>query len=67
MINQIELDIMRGMVSILNEASDRYYNGKPLIMSDEQFDARLEDLRQLEEETGFILSNSPTINVGYKP
>ena len=66
MINQIELDMMRGMVSILNEASDRYYNGKPLIMSDEQFDARLEDLRQLEEETGFVLSNSPTINVGYK-
>lgn len=66
MINQIELDMMRGMVSILNEASDRYYNGKPLIMSDEQFDTRLEDLRQLEEETGFVLSNSPTINVGYK-
>lgn len=66
MINQIELDMMRGMVSILNEASDRYYNGKPLIMSDEQFDVRLEDLRQLEEKTGFVLSNSPTINVGYK-
>lgn len=66
MINQIELDMMRGMVSILNEASDRYYNGKPLIMSDEQFDARLADLKQLEEETGLVLANSPTINVGYK-
>ena len=66
MINQIELDMMRGMVSILNEASDRYYNGKPLIMSDEQFDTRLEDLRQLEKETGFVFANSPTINVGYK-
>lgn len=66
MINQIELDIMRGMVSILNEASDRYYNGKPLIMSDEQFDTRLADLQRLEEETGFVLANSPTINVGYK-
>jgi DNA ligase (NAD+) len=35
-------------------------------MSDEQFDMRLEDLRQFEQETGFILSNSPTQNVGAK-
>lgn len=66
MISQIELDMMRGMVSILNEASDRYYNGKSPIMTDEQFDMRLADLKQLEEETGVVLSNSPTINVGYR-
>ena len=65
-MNQIELDIMRGMVSILNEAANAYYNtGKP-IMTDEQFDERLEDLKQLEEETGFVLANSPTHNVGAK-
>ena len=64
-MNSIELDIMRGMVSILNEASERYYSGNP-ILTDTQFDARLEDLRQLEEETGFILSNSPTQIVGAK-
>lgn len=65
-MNKIELDMMRGMVSILNEASDRYYNGKSPIMTDEQFDMRLADLKQLEEETGVVLSNSPTINVGYR-
>ena len=65
-MNQIELDMMRGMVSILNEASDAYYNTGNPIMTDEQFDARLEDLRQLEEETGFVLANSPTHNVGAK-
>lgn len=65
-MNQIELEMMRGMVSILNAASEAYYNtGKP-IMTDEQFDARLEDLRQLETETGFVLANSPTHNVGAK-
>lgn len=65
-MNSIELDIMRGMVSILNDASEAYYNtGKP-IMSDEEFDMRLEDLRQFEEETSFILSNSPTQRVGAK-
>lgn len=66
MINQIELDIMKGMVSILNDASDAYYNTGNPIMTDEQFDTRLEDLRQLEEETGFVLANSPTQNVGAK-
>ncbi len=66
MINQIKFDMMKGMVSILNEAANAYYNtGKP-IMTDEQFDARLEDLRQLEEETGVVLANSPTHNVGAK-
>lgn len=65
-MNQIELDIMRGMVSILNDASEAYYNTGSPIISDEEFDIRLEDLRQFEEETGFILSNSPTQRVGAK-
>ena len=65
-MNSIELDMMKGMVSILNEASEAYYNGCNPIMTDEQFDARLEDLRQLEQETGFVLTNSPTHNVGAK-
>lgn len=65
-MNSIKLDIMKGMVSILNEASESYYNTGVSIMTDEQFDARLEDLRQLEEETGLILANSPTHNVGAK-
>lgn len=66
MIKQIELDIMKGMVSILNEAANAYYNTGTPIMSDEQFDARLSDLKQLEEETGFVLANSPTHSVGAK-
>ena len=65
-MNAIELDIMKGLVSILNEASERYYNSGNPIMTDEQFDARLNDLKQLEEKTGFILANSPTQNVGAK-
>lgn len=65
-MNQIELNLMKGMVSVLNEASNAYYNTGHPIMTDEQFDMRLEDLRQFEEETGFILANSPTQNVGHK-
>ena len=60
------VDIMKGMISVLNEASNAYYNtGKP-IMSDKQFDDRLNDLKELEEETGIVFSNSPTQNVGAK-
>ena len=63
-MNAIELDIMRGMVSILNEANEAFRNGKP-IMSDEQFAVRSNDLAILEEETGVVLLNSPhcTIDV----
>lgn len=64
-MNPIEKDMMLGMISILNEASQAYYSGNP-IMDDSQFDARLADLQQLEEETGLVLANSPTINVGCK-
>lgn len=65
-MNKIELDMMKSMVSILNDAAEAYYNTGNPIMSDELFDARLEDLRQFEQETGFILANSPTHNVGAK-
>ena len=65
-MNSVEMDIMKGMVSILNDASEAYYNTGNPIMSDEEFDMRLEDLRQFEEEMGFILSNSPTQKVGAK-
>lgn len=64
-MNPIEKDIMLGMINILNEASQAYYSGNP-IMDDSQFDARLEDLKQLEAETGIVYSNSPTQTVGAK-
>lgn len=65
-MNDIEKNIMLGMISILNEASEAYYNsGKP-IMTDEQFDARLRDLQEFEEEIGIVFSHSPTQRVGAK-
>lgn len=65
-MNEIERNLMKGMVSILNEAAEAYYNTGNPIMSDEMYDMRLEDLRQMEEETGFSFSNSPTHRVGSK-
>ena len=51
-------------VKELNKASEAYYNTGQPIMSDAEFDNKLEELRQWEEETGIVLSNSPTHNVG---
>ena len=65
-MNEIERNLMKGMVSILNEAAEAYYNTGSPIMPDEMYDMRLEDLRQMEEETGFSFSNSPTHRVGAK-
>ena len=65
-MNPIERDIMLGMISILNQASEAYYNSGTPIMSDAEYDMRLKDLQDFERETGIIFSNSPTINVGAK-
>ena len=52
------------LVDELNAASDAYYNGKDVLMTDKEFDLKLNKLSKLEKETGFIMSNSPTVNVG---
>jgi hypothetical protein len=54
-MNQVELNIMRGMVSVLNEAKS--------IMTDEQLAIRLNDLVIFEAETGVVLLNSPNCMV----
>lgn len=48
----------------LNEASVAYYNTGQPIMRDYEWDQKFEELRQWEEETGIVLANSPTQNVG---
>ena len=53
-----------GRVKELNEASNAYYNTGQSIMSDLEFDCKLKELKRWEDETGIVLSNSPTHNVG---
>lgn len=55
---------IKELVNLLNHASDVYYNSGSPIMSDEEFDLLLEELKNLERQTGFVLSNSPTQTVG---
>ena len=52
------------LVKLLNEASDAYYGGRDEIMSNYEWDALFDELKELEEETGYILPDSPTNSVG---
>ena len=54
------------LVSILNKASEAYYNGQDEIMSNFEWDAMFDELTTLEQETGYVLPESPTQNTGFE-
>ena len=55
--------LMRSLVEQLNQASDVYYNGKGELMTDYEWDAKFDQLKKLEAETGEVLPDSPTNKV----
>ena len=57
---------MKELVSKLNEASKAYYAEDREIMSNFEYDRLYDELEKLEEELGVVLSDSPTVNVGYE-
>lgn len=58
------LDRMKYLVDILNEYSRTYYFTNEPTVSDAEFDALLDELKSLEEQTGVVLTDSPTHRVG---
>ena len=58
-----QLNRMQQLVDQLNQASDAYYNGRGELMTDYEWDARFDELKQLEQQTGTVLPDSPTNNV----
>jgi DNA ligase (NAD+) len=54
---------MQQLVHELNEASEAYYNGQSELMTDYEWDARFDELKRLETETGTALPDSPTQKV----
>lgn len=60
-----KLEIMKEKVKILNEAAKAYYQENREIMPNIEYDRLYDELAEMEQETGTVLSNSPTIHVGY--
>lgn len=65
-IGMDELKRIKELVEILNRAGRSYYSEGVEIMSNFEYDALYDELKKLEEQTGCILSDSPTVNVGYE-
>jgi len=59
-------DRIKELVEKLNEASKKYYQEDTEIMSNLEYDALYDELVELEKETGIVMSNSPTVHVGYE-
>ena len=54
---------MQQLVEELNRASDNYYSGRTESMTDFEWDAKFDELKRLEQESGLVLPDSPTTNV----
>jgi DNA ligase (NAD+) len=60
-----KIQTIKTLVSELNQYRHEYYNLARPSVSDAVYDAKFDKLKKLEDETGYILVNSPTQSVGY--
>ncbi len=61
-----KIQLMKSKIELLNKAAKAYYQENREIMSNYEYDKLYDELAELERETGTVLSNSPTIRVGYE-
>lgn len=59
-----KLKEMRKLVDELKYHCDLYYKKDAPVITNEEYDAMYEKLEEMEKETGIILPDSPTVNVG---
>lgn len=64
MNNNEKISRIHYLVEFLRKCANEYYNGSTPSLSDAQYDALFDELQLLEDETGVILADSPTQNVG---
>lgn len=57
---------MRELATLLNKASEAYYAKDKEIISNFEYDRLYDELAALENETGVIFADSPTVKVGYE-
>ena len=65
-MNESSIKKMKQLGEKLREASRAYYQEDREIMSNVEYDALYDTLSALEKETGIVLADSPTVNVGYE-
>ena len=61
-----QMDRMKELVRLLNEAGKAYYQEDREVMSNREYDKLYDELTSLEQETQVILADSPTVHVGYE-
>lgn len=59
MDDKVLIQRIKQLVEKLNAASDAYYLYDNPIMSDHEYDEMMDKLESLEQQTGYVLSNSP--------
>lgn len=57
---------IKELVTQLNTYRNAYYNNSESQISDYEYDNLFDELKNLEDETGVVMSNSPTQTVGYE-
>lgn len=65
-MNESSIKKMKELGEKLREASRAYYQEDREIMSNVEYDVLYDTLSALEKETGIVLADSPTVNVGYE-
>lgn len=65
MTDKKAVERIQELIEILNRASKAYYDDASEIMTNYEYDRMYDELEALEKETGIVMANSPTVNVGY--
>lgn len=58
-----KIERMKALLAILQKENDAYYMDDNPIVSDREYDAQIDELAALEQETGIAFANSPTQEV----
>ena len=58
--NRSKIEQMRGLIATIKQADIAYFRDDRPIMSDRDYDVAVNRLKNLEQKTGIVLSDSPT-------
>lgn len=64
--NPNKIKRIQKLIDLINKYDDSYYNNDVSLISDTEYDKLYFELKKLEEETGYVLSSSPTQKVGFE-